>query len=329
MPNSKLIVGLCSYGLSSQVFHAPYISRNADYELKYIVERNMELSKREYPEAIILKSFEELIAKEEVDLIVVNTPTYLHHPMAFAALKAGKHVVLEKPMSTTLLEAEELVNLAKSKDLVLAVYHNRRLESGFKTMQNIVAENTLGELTYFKAHFNRFKPVIGPKKWKEEAQYKGAGIFYDLAPHLLDQAITLFGDPLNINKTFRRERPNSEVDDYFLIELNYANGLKVELEAGMSTQTEEPKYVLKGSLGTYVKLKEDHQEDALRQGIFPSSIDEDFGSITFANGEVKTIPNVEGSYGDFYTNLSQAIYKKEALLISPEEAMKVIRLMLC
>lgn len=323
--DTKIKVGLASYGLSGQVFHAPFISRHDGFELKYIVERTSNLAAEQYPESITLRSFDELL-ETDVDLIVINTPTFLHHPMALAALEKGKHVVLEKPMASSLEKAQHLVQVAEAKNLRLAVYHNRRFEGGYKTLQRLIKENTLGDLTYYKAHFNRFKPTIGVKKWKEEAQFEGAGILFDLAPHLLDQAINLFGIPISIESELEKQRPNSEVIDYFFIQLIYPNSFIAELEAGLSTQSSEPKYILKGSKGTYTKQLEDHQEDSLRLNTYPSAIDPDSGILLLNNIET-ILENPQASYKEFYDNLHTVLSGENDLIITSKNALTAMELM--
>ena len=319
--------GLCSYGLSGLAFHAPFINDFYGFELTKVLERTKEKSKITYPEATIVRSFEELLSDNELELIVVNTPTQLHYEMAKNALLANKHVVLEKPMCISCSEAKELVELAEANELILAVYHNRRLESGFKTLKKIVDDKTLGDLRYFKSHFNREKIEIGPKKWKE-SNLPGSGMFYDLAPHLIDQALSLFGYPQSIDAKLETQRPHSEVVDYFNLKLGYEQGLIVELEASMLGQgKDEPKYLLKGAKGTYQKQNEDHQEDLLRQGILPSKVDPNKGTITWLSLEQEQIPNLRGGYSDFYSNLFQAIRSNEPLLIKTSEALDVMRIM--
>ena len=321
-----LNVGIASYGLSGQVFHGPFLKRHTGFNIVSILERSKQLSRKDFPKAEIVTSYEELLENNSIDLIVVNTPTQLHYSMALAALKAGKHVVLEKPFTVKYKEAKELVEFAKSKNLVLAVYHNRRLESGFKTMKALLDNNKVGTPTYFKSHFNRDKASIGPKKWKEN-NTEGAGIFYDLAPHLLDQAIHLFGKPDKVSAQLEKQRPSTQVIDYFLIQLIYDSGLLVELEAGMYIRKSEPKYLLKGTEGTYVKEKEDHQEELLRKGIHPSSTDPDAGFILDNLNKKTTVINKEGSYQDFYNNLFDAIVNGKELLIKKEEALYVMKIM--
>lgn len=319
--------GLASYGSSGLALHAPFIDSHPEFELTAVLERTKNLSKPRFPNSTTVRTYHDLLKNNELDLIVVNTPTQLHDQMAKQALLAGKHVILEKPMTTTYAQAKELVELAARENLLLAVYQNRRLESGFKTLKSVVDQELLGKLTYFKAHFNRDKPAIGPKAWKESTDL-GGGMFYDLAPHLIDQAITLFGPPDSATCVFDQQRPSTKVTDYFLITFNYAHGLVVELEAGMYVKIEnEPKYLLKGQKGTYTKQNEDHQEYLLKQGIYPSKYDPNKGTIRYNTGQTDIIPNVKGSYSDFYENLYQALAHDAELLIKPTEALQVMELM--
>ena len=323
----KIKTGLCSYGLSGLAFHAPFIDSHQGFELSSVLERTKNNSKNRYPNVTVVRSFDELIQDSTLELIVINTPTQLHYTMAKEALLSGKHVVLEKPMTVLLAEAEELINIANDKELVLAVYHNRRLESGFKALKSLVDNKTLGESTYFKSHFNRDKSIIGPKAWKED-NTPGAGIFYDLAPHLLDQAFTLFGYPDQVHSKLEKQRPNTQVLDYFLITLNYNTGLKVELEAGMYIkEVDEPKYKLEGTKGVYTKQLEDHQEYLLKQGIYPSNFDPDKGKIVWSDGTSEQVKNLKGSYGDFYNNLYHVINDNATSLITNDQALKVMEVM--
>jgi predicted dehydrogenase len=326
MMNDRIKVGLCSYGLSGQVFHAPFISKIADFELDYILERNKNLSKEKYHNSKIINSFDELISIKDLNLLVINTPTHLHFDMTKRALEAGKHIVLEKPMCAKFSEAQFLVKEAEKRNLILAVFHNRRFESGFKTLETLVKSQTLGDLTYFKAHFNRFKPDIGIKKWKEESVFEGSGIFYDLAPHLIDQCLQLFGEPQSIESKLEKQRKDTQVVDYFKLIFHYKNGFKAELEAGLSNQTNEPKFQLVGSKGKFIKQKEDHQEDSLRTDIFPPESDPDQGIIYWNNGEIETLENPNASYLEFYKNIANVLLGKEELLVTTEEALKVMEI---
>ena len=327
----KIRTALCSFGMSGEVFHGPLLSYDAHYEIVKILERTKEKSKVKYPEASIVRSYEEILEDPSMDLVIVNTPHQLHYPMAKEALKRGKHVVVEKPFTVTTGEGQELIELAKQKGRVLTVFHNKRLEGDFKTIVQLIESKKLGELTSFKARFDRYKPTIGPKKWKEEDPLAG-GILYDLGSHLIDQALYLFGTPKKIEADLRIERASSNVIDAFDISLEYKNGFKVELGASSLVQNPGPKFLVEGTLGTFIKNGVDPQEEDLKNGKLPGfsnwgkEAKEDKGILTYVNGDREAISTMLGSYENFYANLSQAIVEREPLLVLPDEALDVIKL---
>lgn len=184
----KIRTGLAAYGMSGRVFHAPFISTNPHFELTAVTERSKELSREKYPDACIVRSFEELIEVEELDLVVINTPDSTHYEYARRALEAGKHVVVEKPFTTTVAEAEELVAFAASRGLTLSVYQNRRWDCDFLTVKQILSKGLLGHLVEFESTFPRYRNFIKPNTWKETGQ-DGGGLTYNLGAHVIDQAV--------------------------------------------------------------------------------------------------------------------------------------------
>lgn len=180
--------------MSGQIFHAPFISTNPAFELTAVTERSKELSKERYPEARIVRSFEELIALDELELIVVNTPDSTHYEYARQALEAGKNVIVEKPFTTTVEQGQELVDLARSKGLAISVYQNRRWDSDFLTVQEVLDKGLLGRLVEFESTFPRYRNFIKPGTWKETGSL-GGGLTYNLGAHVIDQAVQLFGVP--------------------------------------------------------------------------------------------------------------------------------------
>jgi len=318
---------ISSFGMSGQVFHAPFLLHNPHFKIKKILERTKNNSAKIVPDAKIVRSYEEILEDTEIDLIVVNTPNFLHYEMCKQALLHGKHVVLEKPFTVTVEEGRDLIELAKKKGLVLSVYHNRRFDSGHKTVKEILDEKLLGNLKIFEAHFDRFRSEIGPKKWKEE-ENPGAGILYDLGSHLIDEALSLFGMPVSIFADLQIQRENGEVVDYFDIKLSYKS-FTVKLVAGMLMKEPGPKYVLHGDKGSYLKYGNDPQEEQLIKGVFPDSSEygiedkSNWGILNNENGR-KAYPSQIGSYQDFYENIYGAITSGARLFVAPEEALDVI-----
>ena len=264
MKNAAIVVGLASFGMSGRVFHAPFIEKNPNFRLKLILERNKNRSREEYPRAKIVRSFSEILEDNEVELVIVNTPTYLHYEMTKLALLAGKHVVVEKPFTATSKEGEELIQISRSRNLLLSVYHNKRLEGDFKTIKTLLRENRLGTLINFQIALHRYKPEIGPKKWKEN-DFPGAGLLYDLGSHLIDQCLHLFGWPLDINADLQIQRKDGEVVDYFCITLKY-NGFNAIILSDMLTKENKPTYTIVGTKASFVKYGKDPQEIRLSKG---------------------------------------------------------------
>ncbi|MDB5272750.1 MAG: oxidoreductase [Chitinophagaceae bacterium] len=307
--SKPIVTGLTSYGMSGQVFHAPFIEAHEGFQLKYILERTASLSKERYPNVVIACSFEELLQDEEVELIVVNTPNQLHAPMAKQALLAGKHVVVEKPFSITVAEGKEVMAIAKQQGKTLNVFHNKRFEGEFKTVRQLIQDKTLGELSLFETHFDRYRPEIGTKKWKEE-DVPGAGLLYDLGPHMIDQVLVLFGWPKAITADLQKQREGSQVIDYFHITLHYDHHDAI-VTAGMFAQGPVVKYLIKGDKGVYTKFGTDPQEALLKQGVLPTTYDwgkeasSQWGKIMNAKGEESFVPTLTGTYMDYY----EAVYK--------------------
>jgi scyllo-inositol 2-dehydrogenase (NADP+) len=329
----KIRTGIVGYGISSRVFHTPFISTNKHYDLVAFVERSKEESKELFPNAIIYRSIDEMIADPSIELVVITTPNETHFPYAAAALKAGKHVVLEKPFAISVGEATELVDIYKQSGKVLSVYQNRRYVSDFLTIRDLLSRQLLGDLHEFEAHYDRYRPEARPNAWREAIR-PGSGILFDLGPHLIDQALILFGMPSEITADIRMQRPHSKVDDYFDIWLNYGF-LKVKLHAGMLVREMGPRYMLQGTEGSFIKYGEDPQEALLRLGQLPlgenwGMEDERFNGIlhTNINGQVTrtTVPTKPGNYGLFYENLYQTIRNQAPLQETPEHGLNTIRI---
>lgn len=252
----KIRTGLAAYGMSGRVFHAPFISTNPHFELTAVTERSKELSREKYPDACIVRSFEELIGLEGLDLVVINTPDSTHYEYARRALEAGKHVVVEKPFTTTVAEAEELVALAASRGLTLSVYQNRRWDCDFLTVKQILSKGLLGHLVEFESTFPRYRNFIKPNTWKETGQ-DGGGLTYNLGAHVIDQAVQLFGMPEAVFADIATLRKDSKVDDYFIIHLlrpSKAPEVKITLKSSYLMCASEPRFVLHGRWKIQCKL---------------------------------------------------------------------------
>ena len=330
--NKTINVALASYGMSGEIFHAPLIAAHPHFQLKTVVERHREKSKEKYPEVSVVKNYEALLNDAAIDLIVVNTPNALHFEMCKQALEAGKHLIVEKPFTNTTEEAEQLIQLAKEKNLVLTVFQNRRWDSDFLTVQKVVKSGLLGDMVEFEAHYDRFRNYVEADTWKEETG-PGSGILYNLGSHMIDQALVLFGMPKNITATLGVQRKGGQVQDYYHLILGY-DAVQVILKSSYLVREHGPRYILHGHQGSFLKYGLDPQEDALKAGAVPGSKgwglepESQWGMI---NTEVKglhitgEIETEAGNYLLFYDNVYEAIREQKPLAVKPEQARDVIR----
>lgn len=312
--DTQINVGLLAYGMSGKVFHAPFVSTHPGFKLHAVLERNKKQAAIDYPGIISYTTIEELLADEIIDLVIVNTPNYTHFEYAKQALNAKKHILVEKPFTATSAQAKELFDLANKVGKRALVYQNRRYDSGFNAVKNIINSKVLGKLVEVHFRFDRYRNEIGPKFFKEEP-FEASGLLYDLGPHLIDQAICLFGKPEKFYKVVSKNRIGTKVDDFFSIQLTYANGLNVFLIASMLVADIKDAFVLNGMTGSFSKTHADVQEKQLLQGIKPTAANygleaiEDAGKLTIVNPKgQKQIRKIPAEKGD-YTGLFEAVYQ--------------------
>ena len=331
MQNIK--VGVVGFGISAKVFHAPFLTTVPGYEMVSVVERSKNESKKLYPSVKVVRSIDELIKDPAIDLVVITTPNETHLPYAKQALEGKKHVVLEKPFANSSEEALQLVNLAKASGKILSVYQNRRYVSDYLTIKEVLQKKLLGDVHEFIAHYDRYRAEARPHAWREEAK-PGSGILYDLGPHLIDQALCLFGLPKTITADIRMQRPHSKVDDFFDLRLDFGF-TRVTLHAGMLVREAGPRYMIHGTNGSFIKYGEDPQEALLRAGNSP--VGDDWGKEpdnihgllhTEIDGKLlkQTYPSKKGSFGDYYHGLYQSITKGTQVTEKPEHGYNTVRL---
>lgn len=306
--------GLLAYGMSGKIFQGPFIDGHKGFKLYAVTERHEKHAEKDFPGIISYNNTQELIADENIDLIVINTPNNTHYDYAKKALQAGKHIVVEKPFTTTTAEAREIFELAESLGKKVFVFQSRRWDSDFNAVRTIANSGKLGKLSEVHFRYDRYKAAIGVKSFKEE-DIPGSGLSYDLGPHLLDQAISLFGKPESFHKILGKNRKNTKVDDYFSIHLSYPNSLNVFVHANMLIVDIQPSFVLQGANGSFIKERADVQEEQLLKGIKPN--DAGFGieargkegrlTLLEETGE-KTQTLVASEYAS-YLSIFEAIYQ--------------------
>ena len=318
--------------MSGWVFHAPFLQVHPGFDLYAVWERSKKLAQEKYPNVKSYGTLDELLKDEAIELVVVNTPNYTHYDYAKQALQAGKHVVVEKPFTVNSKEGKELIQLAKKKKKKLSVYQNRRYDSDYKAIKNVIQEKLLGNVIEAEFHFDRYKEEVSPKLHKE-VPGPGTGSLYDLGSHLIDQALQLFGDPIEIFADIQIMRPVSKVDDYFEVLLYYP-GMRVRLKSSYQVREPLPGYVIHGSKGSFIKPKTDVQEAMLQAGKVPGQPDWGTESETEKgllhteiDGKVirEYVPSLKGNYLEYYEGIYKAIRNNEPLPVSAEDGLKVVR----
>lgn len=330
----KIKTALCSFGMSGWVFHAPFIHLHDGFELYAVFERTKSLAEEKYPGIITYRSLEVMLQDDQIELVVVNTPNYTHFDYARQALLAGKHVVVEKPFTTTVAEAEELIALAEKQNRKIAVYQNRRWDSDFKTVQDVLQQKLLGDVVEAEIHFDRFSEILSYKQHKETPG-PGAGVLYDLGPHLIDQALQLFGMPDAVFADATNLRPISRVHDYIELILFY-NNLRVRLKSGYLVREILAGYIIHGTKGSFIKPRADVQEADLQKGRplsdpgWGTEPDSGKGLLhTDKDGQNiirEYISSRKGNYMSFYNGLYDALRQDGPVPVSAEDGLKVMRI---
>ncbi|MGD7009015.1 Gfo/Idh/MocA family oxidoreductase [Metabacillus sp. 84] len=332
----KIRTGLAGYGLSGEVFHAPFLHTNPLFEFAMVMERSKNLARKRYPYVERVHSFDQMILDPSIELVVITTPNEYHFEMIKEALMKDKHVLVEKPFTVTSSEGYKLDDLAKKRNLVLAVYHNRRWDGDFLTVQALLKQELAGNPSAFEAHFDRFESGMNFDSWREK-DLPGSGVLFDLGSHLIDQALCLFGKPEEVTANIEIQREGGMADDAFDIHLHYKT-LTAVLKSGMLIREPGPRYQLHGSKGSFIKYGIDPQEERLKAGAWPDEKDfgfepeeswgilnTDFNGLHF-RGNIETLP---GQYNTFYNKLYESIRDGKKVPVSASEAAAVIDVIEC
>jgi len=317
--NMQLVkAGLCAFGMSGKVFHAPFLKEHPGFFISAVVERSKEESKEKYPEATIFRSVEEMLQDSGVELVIINTPVQTHYEYAKKALEAGKNIIVEKPFTVNVSEAEELVQIAKEKGLFLSVYQNRRFDRDFLQVQKVLAERKLGNIKEVEIRFDRFRTTSSGKQHKESPDQLGAGSLHDLGAHLVDQAVQYFGYPEKLFADVFSMKGAEFANDYFEILLFYKNSLRVRLKSSVFSKEGHYAYTIHGDRGTFLQERTDNQENELVAGAVPEygkewtmPLKETDGILNFLNDNSETerilTSSEAGNYMDYYQKIYEHI----------------------
>ena len=319
--------------MSGVVFHAPFIDVNAKFNLYGVLERTENEAEKRYPAIKTFRSLEDLVADVTIELVVINTPNITHFDFAKKVINAGKHLVIEKPFTATVAEAEELIALAKEKNVVLSVFQNRRYDSDFKTVRKILSQDLLGDIVDVEIHYDRYDPNLSYKVHKEK-NTAAVGSLYDLGSHLIDQAIVLFGMPNAVYADLDAFRPNSKVIDFFDVKLYYKSH-RVTLKSSYFVREPLPGNIFHGTKGSFLKSRADVQENKLLEGKKPNVSNwgeepkEEEGLLhTEKNGKVikEKVPSLQGNYMEYYDGIYDAIRNHKTVPVSGNDGLNVIKI---
>ncbi|WP_226665048.1 oxidoreductase [Microbulbifer aggregans] len=325
---SEIKTAIIGYGFSATTFHLPFILNLPPFRFMAVSTSQGEQVRQQHPEVAVYADADTLLTDSDADLVIITAPNEAHYALAKRALQQGKHVVLEKPFVTRVEQGEELIALAKQQQRVLSVYQNRRWDGDFLTVKKLIADGRLGAVRYFESHFDRFRPEVR-KRWRE-SDVEGGGILFDLGPHMLDQALQLFGPPTAITAQVKALRPQAKVDDFFHITLHYPEHQAV-LRSSPFCAAPTLRFEVQGEAGSYMKHGLDPQEDRLKAGALTVAADwaqenpEQYGQLYTADGAMP-IKTETGGYQHYFQQLAQAILAGGEIPVSAEQALCNIRL---
>jgi predicted dehydrogenase len=328
--DTPLNVALVGYGFVGKVFHAPLIQATPGLHLHTVVSRDAAKVHADWPEVRVDADAQAIFADPEIDLVVIASPNDSHAPLATSALALGKHVVVDKPFTLTLQEAREVIAAAEQADRQVSVFQNRRWDADFLTVRRLIEQGELGRVAEFHSHFDRFRPVV-QDRWRERDE-PGGGLWYDLGPHLLDQAVQLFGLPLAISADIAHLRDGARAADYVDVILRYPRH-RATLHASALVAGNGLRFAVHGTRGSYLKHGLDAQEDQLRAGMVPGTpgwgIDPRSGEVVQErDGRLVTeiAQAVAGDYRTFYAGMRDAILRGGPVPVTAQQALDVMRL---
>lgn len=320
-------VGIAAFGMAAQVFHAPLLRAVPGLALHAVASSRPEAVREALADVRVHPDADSLCSDPDLDLIVIPTPNQTHAPIAEAALRAGKHVVVDKPFALDTAEAERLLAIARENERIVTVFQNRRWDGDFLTLREVIRSGRIGRPVQLDSHFDRFRPDI-PDRWRDQPG-PGSGIWYDLGPHLVDQALQLFGMPETVSADLAALRDGATTDDYAHVTLGYGR-LRVLLHATTLAAAETPRFMLHGTSGSFVIHGLDPQEDALKAGMRPGDLHWGTGAlhgrVVTSEGE-QIVPRQPGDYRRFYELMRDAILGDGPPPVTPDEALAVMRVL--
>jgi len=329
-------VGVVGFGLAGRIFHTGVVQATPGLELACVVQRSGDEAALEYPGIKLARSVEEMLKDVSIQLVVIATPSYSHYELAKQCLREQRHVVVDKPFTLRSEEAADLIRVARERKLLLTVYQNRRWDSGFQTIRQVLDSGELGRIVSYDSHFDRFRSEPRRDVWRESGG-PGGGILFDLGAHVIDEALVLFGTPDSIFASVRVDRENAVVDDAWDIFLRFERPrpMTALLRSTLTACAPRPRCVIHGTRGSFTKWGIDPQEDQLKAGMtfdspgFGEEPESGWGEVRLcADGEtiVRRVRTLRGDYRGYYANVRDALLGKAELAVKPEQAWRTTRL---
>jgi predicted dehydrogenase len=324
--NSTIRVGLIGFGFVSKTFHVPLLNATDGYEITAVSSSHPADVKAVLPGAEVVSDPNALVTHPDVDLVVIASPNETHAPLAEAAMRAGHNVVVDKPFTITVEQARHLAAVAKEKKVLLSVFQNRRWDSDFLTVHDAIKRDLVGRVVLFESRIDRYRPEVRDR-WRE-LPGPGAGLLYDLAPHLIDQTLFMFGIPDSVQATLAKQRRGGKTDDFFQLVLRYGEMIAT-LGAGSLVSGGSARFAVHGERASVIKMKPDIQEDQLRIGTKPGSKDwgldpDDAILYEGAAGDTQTIKAARGDQRGYYVALREALIGRAPNPVPPEQGATVM-----
>lgn len=322
---STITAGLIGYGLGGRAFHAPYLRTVEGFALNAIVSSDAAKVQADIPGVSVVPDVATLLSDPAIDLVVISSPDALHAEHAIAALEAGKHVVVDKPFATTLVDARSVADAATAAGRLAIAFQNRRWDADFLTLRDLVDRGELGAIVELESRFDRWRPDPA-MTWKDARE---GGSWFDLGPHLIDQALQLMGRPLAITADIDTFRPGAPAPDYFHAVLRYPDARAI-LHSSKLQADHDLRFAVHGTRGSWVKHGLDVQEATTVGGVLPQGTDwgrDPVGGRLTRDGETRAMPNLSGDYRRFWLAVAAAIRGEGANPVPPEDAIAVLTIL--
>jgi predicted dehydrogenase len=323
---SPIRVGVIGFGFVSKTFHVPLLQATPGYRITAVSSSRPADVSTMLPDVEVVSDPNALAVHPDVDLVVIASPNETHAPLAELAMRAGRNVVVDKPFTITLGEARNLAAVAREQKVILSVFQNRRWDSDFLTIQDAIRRDLVGRIVVFESRFDRFRPEVRDR-WRE-IPGPGAGLLYDLGPHLIDQTLLLFGIPDSVQATLAKQRRGARTDDFVQVVLRYGE-MVATLQAGSLVSGGTARFSVHGDRASVVKQKPDVQEDQLRASVLPGAPDwgldpDDAVLYDGATGDTRALKAARGDQRGYYIALRETLHGKAPNPVPPEQGATVM-----